>query len=108
MSKKFSKKFYASKQWKDCRESYIVSIDKLCEICLIDGKLKPGKELHHIIEITPNNINDVNITLNWSNLIYLCHKCHDKFHNRYQKSDVISNELTFDSNGQLIKLYDNN
>lgn len=33
-------------------------------------------EVHHIIELNPNNVNDPNICLNESNLQSLCHECH--------------------------------
>lgn len=55
-----------------------------------------GEEVHHKIPLTPNNINDVNVTLNPENLIYLCKECHNKEHDRFQKK-----ASQFDSNGNL-------
>ena len=104
MAKEFSKRFYASNQWKQCRQSYIQSVNGLCERCLKDGKLTAGLELHHIKELTPNNISDSNITLNWDNLILLCHDCHDKEHKRYQRAETIRDGLVFTEDGQLIKV----
>lgn len=80
MAKEFAEKFYHSKQWKECRRSYIanrVPIDGgVCERC--HNNL--GYIMHHKIEINPTNINDVNITLNHNNLEYLCKPCHDEEH----------------------------
>lgn len=35
---------------------------------------------HHKTYLTPDNINDPNIALNWANLEALCHNCHDLEH----------------------------
>lgn len=50
--------------------------------------------------ITPNTINDPDITLNWSNLEALCMNCHT---NEHLKSEICSNEVRFTDNGDLIK-----
>lgn len=52
----------------------------LCERCLARGLIVPATQVHHIIPITPENIEDVNITLNPDNLIILCKPCHDAQH----------------------------
>ncbi|PHV69769.1 HNH endonuclease [Sporanaerobium hydrogeniformans] len=96
MAKEFSKRFYNSKHWKRCRESYInKTIDKLCERC---GE--PGVEVHHKIHLTPKNINDTNIKLSHNNLELLCYDCHQNEH--YRKSDVKSDDVMFDGNGDLV------
>ena len=76
MAKEFAKKFYRSKAWKDCRKAYIKECAGLCEACLADGIIRAGEELHHKIPLTPDNINDAYVTLNFDNLIYLCHEHH--------------------------------
>lgn len=43
----------------------------ICQIC---GR--PGNEVDHIIELTPDNIYDEKIALNLDNLQTLCHRCH--------------------------------
>ncbi len=99
MARDFAKKFYNSKEWKKCRESYINNtVDKLCERC---GE--PGEEVHHIIYLTPDNINDPYITLSFENLELLCSSCHSIEHNRKEK-EVVREGLTFDSNGDLIEI----
>lgn len=73
MAKEFSKGFYNSKAWKECRAAYIKSVFGLCERC---GKL--GYIVHHKEKLTPQNINDPGVTLNWGKLEYVCLDCHNK------------------------------
>ncbi len=97
MARDFAIKFYNSKEWKKCRESYINNtVDKLCERC---GE--PGEEVHHIIYLTPENINDPYVTLSWDNLELLCSSCHSKEHNK--KYDVVREVVMFDEKGDLIR-----
>ena len=80
MAKEFSESFYNSKAWKVCRKSYIadrVLVDGgMCERC----HKHLGFILHHKKLLTPNNINDPDVTLNAENLEYLCKACHDEEH----------------------------
>lgn len=100
MAKEFAKAFYRSKAWKDCRKGYISSVDGLCERCLTNGNYKPGKILHHKKYLTPENINDPYVTLNWSNLEYVCQDCHNLEH--HGKYLAIREDVTFDAEGNLI------
>ena len=102
MAREFSKKLYNSKEWKKCRGSYIVSVNGLCERCLTRNRYTPGYIVHHIIELTPANINDTNITLNHSNLAYHCLECHNAIH--FGESEVIREGLCFDVDGNIIKI----
>lgn len=95
MAKEFAKAFYRSKEWKKCRNGYIKSVYSLCERCN-----KPGYILHHKILLTPQNINDSSVTLNWDNLEYLCQECHNKEH--FEKYSGIKQGLGFDDEGNLI------
>lgn len=72
----FAKEFYSSKAWAKCRAAYRKSVGGLCEACLSRGQYTPGEIVHHKIHITPENINDPNIVLNWRNLELLCRGCH--------------------------------
>ena len=80
MAKDYAKRFYKSKAWRECRAGYISSVNGLCERCLERGRYTPGYIVHHIIYLTPDNINDPDITLNHNNLEYLCHECHNREH----------------------------
>lgn len=44
------------------------------------GVYTPGKIVHHKIWLTPDNIHDTSITLNWDNLMLVCQDCHNKIH----------------------------
>ena len=103
MAKDFAKAFYRSKEWRKCREAYIQSVNGLCERCLAKGKLVPGYIVHHKIHLTPENINNPEITLNWDNLEYLCHDCHNKEHGVGKPAEVTREGLVFDEFGGLVK-----
>lgn len=103
MAQEFSKKFYNSKAWKKCRQSYInnrVLIDGgMCEVC----HKNLGYILHHKIALTALNINDPDITLNHCNLMYECKDCHDLEEDHFYDSKNISKlNCMFDDSGQPI------
>ena len=80
MAKEYAKAFYNSKAWRKCRDNYMRSVGCLCERCLAKGQYTPAKIVHHLTYITPDNIDDPNITLNFNNLEALCWECHDNEH----------------------------
>ena len=96
MARDFARKFYNSKQWKKCREAFKESKFHICNRCR-----EPGEEVHHIIYLTPDNINDPYVTLSFENLELLCSSCHSIEHNRKYK-EVVRNGLKFDNFGNLV------
>ena len=78
--KEYAKRFYKSKAWQACRDGYMRSVGGLCERCYANGILTPGVIVHHKIYITPDNINDPRITLDWNNLECVCRQCHEDEH----------------------------
>lgn len=97
MAKNFSKKLYSSKEWRKIRE-YVLNRDfYICQVC---GEINCNI-IHHIIELTPANINDTDITLNPENLITLCNQCHDEVHRRNYRKEATW--YAFDTDGNLIK-----
>lgn len=78
--KDFVRQFYKSRQWQECRRSYIASVGGLCTRCLQKGVLTKGDIVHHKILLTPDNINNPDITLNHDILEYLCIACHNDEH----------------------------
>lgn len=80
MAKEFSAEFYGSPQWKKCRDGFKASKKWLCERCLAKGLIVPGVIAHHIVELTPDNVNDPSVALNYSNLQLLCRECHAEVH----------------------------
>lgn len=89
--KDFAKSFYLSDAWRDCRDAYYNSVFGVCERC---GK--PGAIVHHIIELTPENIGNPNIALSFDNLRLVCRSCHRREHSRGRRS------YRFDAEGNLI------
>jgi thymidine kinase len=94
MAQDFAKAFYNSKEWRQCRAGYIASVFHLCENC---GK--PGYIVHHKKTLTPENINDHQITLSWSNLKYVCKDCHEEEHHNNGSTRP---GLMFDEEGNLM------
>ena len=82
---RFARTFYMSRAWVRCRKGYAASKGGLCERCWSKGLIKPGEEVHHKIRLTPENINDPAIALNWDNLELLCKQCHDEEKQRRAK-----------------------
>lgn len=78
--KKYAESFYKSRTWRTCRDGYAKSVGNLCEDCLEKGIYRPGEIVHHITEITPDNIDDPSITLSWDNLRLVCCDCHAEKH----------------------------
>lgn len=69
--KEFAYEFYHSKGWKYARDNYIKK--KIwCERCLKEGRYNRAEMVHHKIYLTPDNINNPNITLMEDNFEALC------------------------------------
>ena len=100
MAKAWAKGFYNSKEWQACRESYIKSVNGLCEKCLENNRINTGYIVHHIEELTTDNINNPEITLGWDNLMYLCQECHNRIHG--EDHEVTREGLSFNEFGELI------
>lgn len=64
----------------------------MCQDCLAEGRYTPAEEVHHIIELTPENINSPSIALNPDNLVSLCRECHRARHtgrvSRYEVDEL--------------------
>ena len=83
--RKFAEAFYRSPAWRNCRAAYISSVGGLCERCLQRGLIRAGDTVHHIRELSPDNIDDPDVTLNWDNLICLCRDCHADVHRKVER-----------------------
>lgn len=81
MHQQFANGFYGSEAWKQCRKAYAKSKGLMCERCLQKGLVVTRElQVHHRTELTPENITNPDITLNWDNLELLCKTCHDEAH----------------------------
>lgn len=70
--------FYNSSEWKALRQEKWESANGLCEMCLAEGVIREGKEVHHKIFLD----DDWSKRLDFDNLVLLCSDCHNKIHNR--------------------------
>ena len=95
--KEYAKEFYKSKRWQKCREAYLRSVGGLCERCAKQGIIKAAVIVHHKIYITPSNINNPEVALNFDNLEALCRDCHNQEHIRVNK-----HRYKVDKNGKVI------
>ncbi len=97
--KDFAESFYLGKAWQACRQSYVDSrllIDGgLCEECREDL----GYIVHHRTWLTPENIDNPDVSLDHSNLEYVCLKCHNRIHGHFTTS---GRRCVFDANGDVI------
>jgi len=96
MAQEWARGFYNSKAWEKCRLAFLQSKFFICERC--GG---PAIVAHHKIYLTPENINDPNITLNFENLEALCETCHSLEHNK--KYSAVREDVMFDENGDLVR-----
>ncbi len=80
MAQDFARQFYNSKTWKHNRDAYMKSVGGLCERCLARGMYNPAEIVHHKTELTPENISDERIALDFGNLEAVCRKCHAEEH----------------------------
>lgn len=94
MARDFAEAFYKSAAWLHCRAAYIEHVHGLCERCR-----RPGYIVHHKKYLTPENINDPDITLNFDNLEYLCLDCHNAEHG--SRGAAVKDGLCFDFSGDL-------
>ena len=98
MAREFARNFYSSSAWQDCRNEYMKCAGYLCEDCLRKGIYTPAREVHHIEELTPENIHRPEVTLNFDNLVALCRECHKARHNNKHKG----RRYLFGENGEII------
>ncbi len=97
--------FYNSKEWRETREYLKLKRQNedgqlICQYCQKpigaeenykekDGELIKigGSHLHHKIELTDENVNDINISINPDNLVWLHKSCHNELHGRFMKAN---------------------
>jgi len=83
--------FYKSPEWINLRKQLMLersspSKGLVCEICL-EPILRDIECIgHHIQEITPQNVNDVQVSLNSKNILLVHLRCHNAIHERFGQS----------------------
>jgi len=97
MAKDWAKQFYNSKAWRDTRKIALRRDLYTCAYCY--GR---AEEIHHVIPLTPENINDPMISLNPDNLLSLCHNCHTKITKGF--TGDLQEGYVFTDDGQVTKI----
>lgn len=97
MAKDYAQSFYRSKAWKTARGEALRRDGFTCQDC--QGR---AEEVHHIIELTPDNIHDPMVALNIDNLQSLCHNCHTKV---THKQPAVDDGYKFDDDGYVVERY---
>ena len=96
MAKDWARQLYNSKRWKVVRGIALRRDHFTCQRC--GGR---AEEVHHVIELTPDNINNTRIALSIDNLECLCHNCHTR---ETQGSDGdVSKGYIFDEDGHVVE-----
>ena len=98
--------FYSSGAWKAVRELAKQRDHYLCVDCFRAGKITPAEEVHHIIPLTPQNVNDPMVALRLDNLKSLCRECHKKYDpkripKRYKVDEFGRVQIPEDSPGSI-------
>lgn len=80
--------FYRSREWESLRKQITLSrIDEQGDLCCEHCK-KPiihayDAICHHVQELDEANVHDPSIALNPENIQVICHRCHNKAHDRW-------------------------
>lgn len=88
--KPYAEQFYKSATWVKTSKAYTKSVGGLCERCRSRGIIRAGELVHHITHISPENIHDESVTLNWDNLMLVCRDCHAELHKSRKRYKVDS------------------
>lgn len=81
--------FYKSKEWENLRLQLMQERtnergELLCEYCGQPINKKYDCIGHHVIELTEENVNDFNISLNKDNIRLIHFRCHNLIHKRFE------------------------
>lgn len=99
--RQFAETFYKSAAWKHTRDLYAASVGGICERCKEHGLITVGEIVHHKIPLSPNNIDDVNITLGFDNLKLVCRLCHAAEHKELAKKEKNTCRYLIDEYGRV-------
>ena len=78
--------FYISKGWRELAYNLKIAAGGKCNRCGFIAVTKEDyKKLigHHTLELTEENVDDVEISLNPEHIEVICHSCHNKEHYRF-------------------------
>lgn len=81
--------FYRSKEWEGLRRQITLERvdaqgDLICEGCK-KVIIHPYDAIcHHVEELNESNVHDTTVALNPANIQVVCHRCHNRIHDRWQ------------------------
>ena len=84
-TRKLRQKAYNDSRWKKIRNLYIKE-HPLCEKCMEKGVVTPAQDIHHVKSPFKDNEVNMNLLLNYNNLMALCRECHGDIHSKQQKT----------------------
>lgn len=93
MAEQWASRLYNSQAWKDLRRAVIAARGSRCQLC---GRLVTDDSqlvVHHVKELTPENIGDPNVAMNPDNLQVICRNCHDIIHRRYKAEGIADRQV---------------
>lgn len=94
MAQPWADRFYHSKAWLDCRAAVVAERLGICEEC--QGV---GNQVHHMIELTEQNVSDPVIALGADNLQLLCFACHEA--TKFGRKRAARDDVGFDEFGNV-------
>ena len=93
--RKLRQKAYQSKEWRALRDNWM-KMHPLCEECLLEGKVTPAEDVHHVRSPFKDGVINYQLLLDKNNLTSLCKKCHGNHHTKeqgHQTTDDIIKKL---------------
>lgn len=75
--------FYESTRWRKFRLALIRERGLRCAMCGKMMRSESDLQADHIKELTPENVNDINVAFNPENIQLLCTACHSMKHQRF-------------------------
>lgn len=81
--------FYKSHEWESLRGRLMLervndSGELVCEFCGKPIQRRYDCIAHHKVELTDDNVNDYNVSLNPDNLMLIHFRCHNRIHERFE------------------------
>ena len=103
MARDFATAFYHSPAWKRTRKAYMRLGQGLCERCLRRGIIRQAEIVHHKVHLSPQNIDNPKITLDFANLERVCRECHAEAHPEiYGETRARKPRWAFDEDGNMV------
>ena len=90
--RKLRQKAYQSKEWRALRDNWM-KMHPLCEECLLEGKITPAEDVHHVRTPFKGGVINYQLLLDKNNLTSLCKKHHAEIHNKQQGKTTAADVL---------------